>query len=247
MAPFRPKTFRDINHLIPVDRRLATSALWCNVIPLSLPGARIPSRRARSQRFLSVHNCMTRVLEAEEALAILTTNDNRLHYRSYLLAALLYRLCSSIGLRLKHYSNLEHTKVTSNMQAAFALAADVLITVGLCWRLNQGRTGMQSGQTLWPAATGLSVAYQPAYQLAYQLACRGTRQMKQTHAKPDATQSKLSLHLDGILPQMQHIYQTRHLHLRRPEAGNQHIMMVSWLDVGWLAVRVNWLVVSVRG
>jgi len=49
-----------------------------------------------------------------------------------------------LAIGLKHYSNLEHTKVTSNMQAAFALAADVLITVGLCWRLNQGRTGMQS-------------------------------------------------------------------------------------------------------
>ncbi|KAJ7053240.1 hypothetical protein C8F01DRAFT_1260899 [Mycena amicta] len=34
MTPFRPKTFRDINHLISVDLRLATSALWCNIIAL---------------------------------------------------------------------------------------------------------------------------------------------------------------------------------------------------------------------
>ncbi|KAJ7067622.1 hypothetical protein C8F01DRAFT_1365655 [Mycena amicta] len=50
----------------------------------------------------------------------------------------------TLAIGLKHYSNLEHTKVTSNVQAAFALAADVLITVGLCWWLNQGRTGMLS-------------------------------------------------------------------------------------------------------
>ncbi|KAJ7058887.1 hypothetical protein C8F01DRAFT_1371045 [Mycena amicta] len=40
-----------------------------------------------------------------------------------------------LAIGLKHYSNLEHTKVTSNMQAAFALAADVLITVGLTNRV----------------------------------------------------------------------------------------------------------------
>ncbi|KAJ7067516.1 hypothetical protein C8F01DRAFT_1247882 [Mycena amicta] len=45
---------------------------------------------------------------------------------------------------LKFYSNLGATSLTSNLQAAFALAADLLITIGLCWRLNSGRTGMQS-------------------------------------------------------------------------------------------------------
>lgn len=35
-------------------------------------------------------------------------------------------------------------QVTDNLQASFALAADVLITFGLCWRLNKNRGGIQS-------------------------------------------------------------------------------------------------------
>ncbi|KAJ7086194.1 hypothetical protein C8R44DRAFT_821123 [Mycena epipterygia] len=45
---------------------------------------------------------------------------------------------------LKKYSDLGTTSASSNLQAAFSLAADVLITVGLCWRLNNSRTGIQS-------------------------------------------------------------------------------------------------------
>ncbi|KAF7328638.1 hypothetical protein MSAN_02475900 [Mycena sanguinolenta] len=47
-------------------------------------------------------------------------------------------------IRLKLYSNLGVTSLTSNLQAAFALAADLLITFGLCWRLNKNRGGIQS-------------------------------------------------------------------------------------------------------
>ncbi|KAJ6538417.1 hypothetical protein B0H10DRAFT_1971534 [Mycena sp. CBHHK59/15] len=38
-------------------------------------------------------------------------------------------------------------QVTSNLQAAFALASDMLITFGLCWRLNKSRTGIQALNT----------------------------------------------------------------------------------------------------
>ncbi|KAJ7643021.1 hypothetical protein DFH06DRAFT_1333806 [Mycena polygramma] len=47
-------------------------------------------------------------------------------------------------IRLGEYSKIGATKVTDNLQAAAALAADGLITFGLCWRLNQGRGGIQS-------------------------------------------------------------------------------------------------------
>ncbi|KAF7343088.1 hypothetical protein MVEN_01739200 [Mycena venus] len=45
---------------------------------------------------------------------------------------------------VKHYSELGKTSATSNTQAAFALAADMLITFGLCWRLSRSRGGIQS-------------------------------------------------------------------------------------------------------
>ncbi|KAJ7113835.1 hypothetical protein C8R44DRAFT_795856 [Mycena epipterygia] len=45
---------------------------------------------------------------------------------------------------VKEYSNLGSTSATTNIQAAFSLAADMLITFGLTWRLNQSRTGIQS-------------------------------------------------------------------------------------------------------
>ncbi|KAJ6487432.1 hypothetical protein C8R47DRAFT_1127355 [Mycena vitilis] len=47
-------------------------------------------------------------------------------------------------IRLGEYSKIGATKVTDNLQAAAALAADGLITFGLCWRLNRGRGGIQS-------------------------------------------------------------------------------------------------------
>ncbi|KAJ7347302.1 hypothetical protein DFH08DRAFT_1080331 [Mycena albidolilacea] len=47
-------------------------------------------------------------------------------------------------IQLGEYSKLGSTKVTTNLQAAAALAADALITFGLCWRLNKGRGGIQS-------------------------------------------------------------------------------------------------------
>ncbi|KAJ6450056.1 hypothetical protein C8R45DRAFT_1128265 [Mycena sanguinolenta] len=47
-------------------------------------------------------------------------------------------------IKLKLYSNLGSTSVTSNLQAGFAFAADLLITFGLCWRLNKNRGGIQS-------------------------------------------------------------------------------------------------------
>ncbi|KAJ7280032.1 hypothetical protein C8J57DRAFT_1301439 [Mycena rebaudengoi] len=47
-------------------------------------------------------------------------------------------------IQLGEYSQLGATKVTTNLQAGAALAADALITFGLCWRLNQGRGGIQS-------------------------------------------------------------------------------------------------------
>ncbi|KAJ7101715.1 hypothetical protein C8R44DRAFT_859226 [Mycena epipterygia] len=49
-------------------------------------------------------------------------------------------LCIKLG----EYAKLGATKVTTNLQAGAALAADALITFGLCWRLNQGRGGIQS-------------------------------------------------------------------------------------------------------
>ncbi|KAJ7200540.1 hypothetical protein GGX14DRAFT_466394 [Mycena pura] len=47
-------------------------------------------------------------------------------------------------IKLGEYAKLGATKVTSNVQAGTAIAADILITFGLCWRLNQERGGIQS-------------------------------------------------------------------------------------------------------
>ncbi|KAJ6595364.1 hypothetical protein B0H10DRAFT_2197354 [Mycena sp. CBHHK59/15] len=47
-------------------------------------------------------------------------------------------------IRVGEYSKLGQTSATTNLQAAFALASDTLITFGLCWRLNKSRTGIQS-------------------------------------------------------------------------------------------------------
>ncbi|KAF7336236.1 hypothetical protein MVEN_02171500 [Mycena venus] len=47
-------------------------------------------------------------------------------------------------IQLGEYAKLGATKLTTNLQAAAALTADTLITFGLCWRLNQGRGGIQS-------------------------------------------------------------------------------------------------------
>ncbi|KAJ7115444.1 hypothetical protein C8R44DRAFT_223864 [Mycena epipterygia] len=49
-----------------------------------------------------------------------------------------------LAIRIGQYSDLAQTSVTSNLQAAFAFAADLLITAGLWWRLNSSRTGIQS-------------------------------------------------------------------------------------------------------
>ncbi|KAJ7336870.1 hypothetical protein DFH08DRAFT_964829 [Mycena albidolilacea] len=49
-----------------------------------------------------------------------------------------------LSIQLKQYSALGKLSVTDNLQASFALAADVLITFGLCWRLNKNRGGIQS-------------------------------------------------------------------------------------------------------
>ncbi|KAJ6504564.1 hypothetical protein DFH09DRAFT_1365535 [Mycena vulgaris] len=47
-------------------------------------------------------------------------------------------------IELGKYSALGETAVTSNLQAAASLAADLLITGALLWRLNDGRSGIQS-------------------------------------------------------------------------------------------------------
>ncbi|KAF7326502.1 hypothetical protein MVEN_02264000 [Mycena venus] len=78
----------------------------------------------------------------------------QLHTKSYLLPVMVL-LCAVIALGgglgqvilvvgIREYSSLGKTSATSNLQAAFALAADMLITFGLCWRLNQNRSGIQS-------------------------------------------------------------------------------------------------------
>jgi len=45
---------------------------------------------------------------------------------------------------IDRYEQLGSTSDTTNTQAAFSLAADMLITFGLCWRLTKSRTGIQS-------------------------------------------------------------------------------------------------------
>ncbi|KAJ7175052.1 hypothetical protein C8R43DRAFT_1119077 [Mycena crocata] len=50
--------------------------------------------------------------------------------------------------KLKEFKELPKTSAASNTQAALALSCDILITVGLCWRLNTNRTGIQSTNKL---------------------------------------------------------------------------------------------------
>ncbi|KAJ7126261.1 hypothetical protein C8R44DRAFT_874624 [Mycena epipterygia] len=56
------------------------------------------------------------------------------------------------------FPNLHETTVTRTLQAAFALAADILITAALCWRLNKQRTGIQSTNVLlnWLITTAVN-------------------------------------------------------------------------------------------
>ncbi|KAJ6496839.1 hypothetical protein DFH09DRAFT_328532 [Mycena vulgaris] len=54
---------------------------------------------------------------------------------------------AQVGLTIqaKEYSKLgQLSPATSYLQASFSLAADIVITFGLCWRLNKSRTGIQS-------------------------------------------------------------------------------------------------------
>ncbi|KAJ7488297.1 hypothetical protein FB451DRAFT_1553724 [Mycena latifolia] len=53
-----------------------------------------------------------------------------------------------LTLRVSHFTDLPSTSAATNTQAALALTCDVLITVGLCWRLNTSRTGIQSTNQL---------------------------------------------------------------------------------------------------
>ncbi|KAK7050104.1 hypothetical protein R3P38DRAFT_2861968 [Favolaschia claudopus] len=53
-----------------------------------------------------------------------------------------------LATKIKFFSELPTTSAASNTQAALSLACDILITVGLCWRLNESRTGIQSTNKL---------------------------------------------------------------------------------------------------
>ncbi|KAJ7084537.1 hypothetical protein B0H15DRAFT_951422 [Mycena belliarum] len=53
-----------------------------------------------------------------------------------------------LGHNIKKFAELPTTSAASNTQAALALTCDVLITIGLCWRLNSSRTGIQSTNQL---------------------------------------------------------------------------------------------------
>ncbi|KAJ7774427.1 hypothetical protein B0H14DRAFT_2631963 [Mycena olivaceomarginata] len=55
---------------------------------------------------------------------------------------------SPSSIQLGEYSKLGSTKVTTNLQAAAALAADALITFGPCWQLNKGRGRIQSSNKI---------------------------------------------------------------------------------------------------
>ncbi|KAF7362812.1 hypothetical protein MVEN_00631000 [Mycena venus] len=46
--------------------------------------------------------------------------------------------------RVKEFGQLSKTSAATNTQAALALICDVLITVGLCWRLHSNRSGLPS-------------------------------------------------------------------------------------------------------
>ncbi|KAJ6607722.1 hypothetical protein B0H10DRAFT_2439467 [Mycena sp. CBHHK59/15] len=53
-----------------------------------------------------------------------------------------------LAVKLKTFDQLPHTSAATNTQAALALVCDLLITVGLCWRLNSNRSGIQSTNKL---------------------------------------------------------------------------------------------------
>nr|GAT61033.1 predicted protein [Mycena chlorophos] len=53
-----------------------------------------------------------------------------------------------LAVRIQTFSQLPSTSGASNTQAALSLAADIAITVGLCWRLHETRTGIQSTNKL---------------------------------------------------------------------------------------------------
>ncbi|KAJ7914772.1 hypothetical protein B0H13DRAFT_2324957 [Mycena leptocephala] len=53
-----------------------------------------------------------------------------------------------LAVHLKQWIELPKTSAATNTQAALSLTCDVLITVGLCWRLHKNRTGIQSTNRL---------------------------------------------------------------------------------------------------
>ncbi|KAJ6506078.1 hypothetical protein DFH09DRAFT_1375146 [Mycena vulgaris] len=53
-----------------------------------------------------------------------------------------------VAARIANYAKNGETSAATNTQAAVAFTADLLITGGLCWRLNSNRTGLQSTNNL---------------------------------------------------------------------------------------------------
>ncbi|KAJ7175153.1 hypothetical protein C8R43DRAFT_976055 [Mycena crocata] len=53
-----------------------------------------------------------------------------------------------LAVKIQRFDELPTTSAASNTQAALSLACDILITFGLCWRLNVARTGIQSTNKL---------------------------------------------------------------------------------------------------
>ncbi|KAJ7720839.1 hypothetical protein B0H16DRAFT_1604069 [Mycena metata] len=50
--------------------------------------------------------------------------------------------------KIQGFKELDQTVITRTLQAVFALVADILITVALCWRLNSNKGGLQSTNKL---------------------------------------------------------------------------------------------------
>ncbi|KAJ7887972.1 hypothetical protein B0H13DRAFT_2342151 [Mycena leptocephala] len=79
---------------------------------------------------------------------------HRLHTRDKIIPALILILataCFGSGIaqlvrnsHIQGFKEQSETTVTRTLQASFALACDVLITVALCWRLSKSKTGIQS-------------------------------------------------------------------------------------------------------
>ncbi|KAJ7320839.1 hypothetical protein DFH08DRAFT_890340 [Mycena albidolilacea] len=55
---------------------------------------------------------------------------------------------TTILFKVKVFAELDKTSTALNAQAGLALACDVFITAGLCWRLNVSRSGIQSTNKL---------------------------------------------------------------------------------------------------